>query len=210
MSVRELEAARFGSLFASPLLEHMWADSAELNAELRERILEHARRHPGSEQTNVGGWHSEIGRLEFCGSAGERLVRHMREMIEEATLRLYASYSRPPEPLSWILSAWANINRRGDFNNMHTHPGATWSGVYYVDDGESIPDAEGTAIQLSDPCPARTNIFFPELSNSNVLFGPVPGLMILFPSYVPHAVPPHRGDRPRISIAFNVRKEPFP
>jgi hypothetical protein len=34
--------------------------------------------------------------------------------------------------------------------------------------------------------------------------------MILFPSYVPHAVPPHQGDRPRISIAFNLRKEPFP
>jgi hypothetical protein len=34
--------------------------------------------------------------------------------------------------------------------------------------------------------------------------------MILFPSYVPHDVLPHRGDCPRISIAFNVRKEPFP
>jgi hypothetical protein len=34
--------------------------------------------------------------------------------------------------------------------------------------------------------------------------------MILFPSYVPHAVPPHHGDRPRISVAFNVRREPFP
>ena len=152
--MRELEAARFGSLFASPLLEHMWADGAELNAELRERVLEHARRHPGSEQTNVGGWHSEIGRLEFCGSAGERLVRHMREMIEEATLRLYASYSRPPEPLSWILSAWANINRRGDFNNMHTHPGATWSGVYYVDDGE-FESGRRRHGHRSFPIPAR-------------------------------------------------------
>jgi uncharacterized protein (TIGR02466 family) len=134
----------------------------------------------------------------------------MNEMIEEATLRLYAEFSRPPQPLSWILSAWANINRRGDFNQVHTHPGATWSGVYYVDHGESNPDAEGTAIHLYDPCPARTNIFFPELSASNVLFKPEPGLMILFPSYVPHDVLPHRGDRPRISIAFNVRKEPFP
>ena len=159
--MRELEAARFGSLFASPLLEHMWADGAELNVELRERVLEHARRHPGSEQTNVGGWHSEIGRLEFCGSAGERLVRHMREMTEEATLRLYASYSRPPEPLSWILSAWANINRRGDFNNMHTHPGATWSGVYYVDDGESSPDAEGTAIAAFRSLPGAHQYLLP-------------------------------------------------
>jgi uncharacterized protein (TIGR02466 family) len=208
--VRELERARFGDLFASPLLEHMWTDGPELNAQLSASILEHARRHPGKEQTNIGGWHSEVGRLEFCGSAGERLISHMREMTEEATLRLYAKFGPPPERLSWILSAWANINRRGDSNTMHTHPGATWSGVYYVDHGESDPDAEGTALHISDPCPARTSIFFPELSNTNVLFKPQPGLMILFPSYLPHAVPPHRGDRPRISIAFNVRKEPFP
>ena len=48
-----------------------------------------------------------------------------------------------PNALSWILSAWANVNRRGDFNQLHTHPGATWSGVYYVDHGESNPDADG-------------------------------------------------------------------
>jgi hypothetical protein len=33
---------------------------------------------------------------------------------------------------------------------------------------------------------------------------------MLFPSYVPHAVPPHQGARERISIAFNLRREPFP
>jgi uncharacterized protein (TIGR02466 family) len=134
----------------------------------------------------------------------------MHEMIEEATRRLYTEFAQPLQPMSWVLSAWANINRQGDFNQIHTHPGATWSGVYYVDHGESNPAAEGTAIQLYDPNPARTNIFFPEISASNILFKPEPGLMILFPSYVPHAVPPHRGDRPRISIAFNVRKDPFP
>ena len=56
--------------------------------------------------------------------------------------------------------------------------------MYYVDDGESSPEAEGTALQLFDPNPARTNIFFPELSASNLSFKPLPGLMVLFPSYV--------------------------
>ncbi|HEX3862891.1 MAG TPA: TIGR02466 family protein [Stellaceae bacterium] len=208
--MRELASARFARLFASPLLEHLWADAAELNPLLRDSILEYARQHPGRDRTNVGGWHSQPGTLEFCGDAGQRLVRHMRDMIEEATQRLFIEHSSPPPSLSWIFSAWANINRRGDFNQMHTHPGATWSGVYYVDHGESNPDAEGTAIHLCDPNPARTNIFFPELSTTNVMFKPQPGLMILFPSYVPHTVLPHRGDRARISIAFNVRKEPFP
>ena len=208
--MRELREARYGRIFASPVLEHIWSDGAALNEQLRTSILEHARQHPVPEQTNVGGWHSEVGRLDFCGSAGERLIHHIHEMTEEATLRLYREFSMPPERLSWILSAWANVSQRGDFNNMHTHPGATWSGVYYVDNGKLDLNAEGTAIQLFDPNPARTNVFFPELTGGNIRFRPEPGLMIVFPGYMPHAVPPHRGDRPRISIAFNLRKDPFP
>lgn len=208
--MRELEGARFGALFATPILSHQWADAAALNAPLRDSILAHEARHSGAALTNVGGWHSAPGTLEFCGEAGHRLLQHADAMVTEATLRLYAEFGRPPQPASWTLSAWANVNRQGDFNRMHTHPGATWSGVYFVDHGEARPDAEGTALRLSDPNPARTNIFFPELSASDVLFRPEPGLMVLFPSYVPHAVLPHRGDRPRISIAFNVRREPFP
>jgi uncharacterized protein (TIGR02466 family) len=199
-----------GSLFGTPVLEYMWPDGPELNKQLRERILDHARRQPGMSQTNVGGWHSATGRLDFCGGAGERLIQHIHEMAEEATGRLYALNGRAPEPLSWTVTAWANVNRRGHYNNIHTHPSATWSGVYYVDHGESNPAAERTSIQLYDPNPARTNIFFPDIQSTNFRFRPEPGLMILFPSYVPHAVPPHQGDRPRISIAFNLRKEPFP
>jgi uncharacterized protein (TIGR02466 family) len=188
----------------------MWADGPELNPPLRESILEHARRHAGERLTNIGGWHSETGVLAFCGEAGQRLIHHIHEMIQEATLRLYAEFSRAPEPLSWTLSAWANVNQRGDFNTVHTHPGSTWSGVYYVDHGGAGPEAEGAALHLSDPCPPRTNLFFPEFLTSDFRVWPVPGLMVLFPSYVPHSVAAHQGERPRISIAFNVRKEPFP
>jgi uncharacterized protein (TIGR02466 family) len=198
------------ALFGTPVLEYLWPDAAELNPRLRQSIMEHARQHPGMQQTNVGGWHSATGRLEFCGTAGERLIRHIHEMTEEATGRLYAQFGLPPEPFAWTLTAWANINRRGHYNNIHTHPSATWSGVYYVDHGDSNPAAERTAIHLYDANPARTNIFFPDLPSGTFRFRPEPGLMILFPSYVPHAVPPHQGDRPRISIAFNLRKEPFP
>jgi uncharacterized protein (TIGR02466 family) len=208
--MRELAGARSASLFATPLLSHVWADGPELNPALRDAILEYARYHPGLQRTNAGGWHSEPGLLEFCGEAGMRLVRHMHTMVEEATFRLYAEFSRQPQPLNWVLSAWANVNRRGDFNQLHTHPGATWSGVYYVDHGEVDFAATSTALHLYDPDSARGNLFFPELSTSNILFKPEPGLMVLFPSYVPHEVPPHRGERERISVAFNVRKEPFP
>jgi uncharacterized protein (TIGR02466 family) len=208
--VSELRQARFGKLFGSPLLEHFWADGAELNAQLRQGILEHSLRHPGDERTNLGGWHSEVGGLEFCGSAGKQLIHYMHLMTEEATHRLYKEFGRPPERNEWVLSAWANVNRKNDSNTTHTHPGATWSGIYYVDSGNSAQGQNDTSIQLFDPNPARTNIFFPELHSTSMQFAPVPGLMIIFPSYVPHAVPPHQGNGTRISIAFNVRRDPFP
>jgi hypothetical protein len=47
--------------------------------------------------------------LEFCGDAGQRLIRHMSEMIEEATRRLYAEFSRPPQPTNWVLSLRVRI-----------------------------------------------------------------------------------------------------
>lgn len=203
-----LSDARFQALFATPVMEHAWPGSEGLNARLREAVLAEALRAPGVAQTNVGGWHSAPGTLEFCGEAGQALVRRMVEMTQEATLRLYAGFNEPPEQLGWSLSAWANVNRRGDYNAMHTHPGATWSGVYFVDDGDG--EEEGTPLMLSDPCPTRTSAFFPGLPGGTFSIRPVPGLMVLFPGYLPHVVPPHRGARPRISIAFNLTKDPFP
>lgn len=49
-----IEKVKFANLFASPLLAHVWADSAELDEQLKERILEHACRNPGKDLTNVG------------------------------------------------------------------------------------------------------------------------------------------------------------
>lgn len=207
--MNELAEIKFTNLFATPLVAHVWSDASELNDELRPRILAYERENSGQQKTNVGGWHSETGQLEFCGDAGRRLIRHMYEMADEATRRVLAEYGQTARPMRWTLYAWVNINRAGDFNRVHTHPGATWSGTYYVDTGD--PESEGgTPIQLIDPCQGRANTFLPQLAGTNALQRPEPGLMILFPSYVPHMVFAHRGSRPRISIAFNVRKEPFP
>ncbi len=206
-----LSGVRFsGNLFGSPILDHMWSEGHIYNGALRKSILSYEKEAPGNARSNMGGWQSEGGGLKFCGTAGEYFMKHVLEVIDEATARFYAGFARPLEPHSWTLTAWANVNRRGDYNVVHTHPSSTWSGVYYVDGGEPDPDSVGTGLELFDPNPARANLFFPDVSVSNVIFKPQPGAMLLFPSYVPHGVPPHKGSGARISIAFNARKEPFP
>jgi len=206
-----LADVKFVNLFASPLVSYLWPDANKLNAGLRERILAYETQSPGERKTNVGGWHSDPGQLEFCGDAGRQLIRRMYEMGDEATRRTLSDCGQPMRSMRWTLHAWANVNRSGNFNRVHTHPGTTWSGTYYVDDGDPAPEDEhGTPIHFFDPCQGRANTFLPQTIPLSVLVRPEPGLMILFPSYLPHMVFPHNGTRPRISIAFNLRKEPFP
>ena len=205
----DFSASRYIHIYPTPLFTHVWEDAPELNKSLRQRILAHRANSPGVSKSNQGGWHSEHGLLEFCGDAGQALVRHIHEMADEATNRLLAELGREPQRIEWRLTCWVNVNRSGDFNQVHVHPGWTWSGCYYVDAGEPAQNSEGGLLNLIDPCQGRSMTFLPSIP-SRTYVRPRPGLMVLFPSYVPHMVFPHEGASERISIAFNLRKEPFP
>jgi uncharacterized protein (TIGR02466 family) len=204
-------ATTYSHVFGSPLMIHRWADGPALNAQLLPAILAERERSPGVVKTNKGGWHSDYGHLEFCGEAGATLVAHMRQLCERATAQVFQENGYQPKPVEWTLHAWANVNDTDDFNQVHTHPGSTWSGTYYVDHGAEGDDpADQAPIQFYDPCQGRANTFFKDIIATSFTWRPQPGSMILFPSYLAHMVLPHKGPRPRVSIAFNFRREPFP
>jgi len=204
-----LAEARYVNLFPTPLVTYVLPEVTELNESLRTQILLQQTRSGGLSKSNRGGWHSDVGELEFCGDAGRQLIDRMLALTDEATRRVSAEYrEQPPSPMNWKLFAWANVNRAGDFNKVHVHPASTWSGTYYVDTGD--PTDEAAPLHLFDPSPARAVSFMPQVVRESVYIHPKPGLMVLFPSYVPHMVFPHVGNGARISIAFNLRKDPFP
>ena len=206
--IPDFSALRVANLFATPLVTHVWDKAAELNAALRDSILAHEANSGGVAKSNSGGWHSETGHLEFLGDPGKRLIDFFYAVTAEATRRVLAGFQRENPELSWTLQAWANVNRSGAFNKMHVHAGSTWSGTYYVDAGEPLDPDSGTSLHLWDPCPGRSATFL-HVPDS-VFLKPKAGLLVLFPSYLPHMVFPHNGNSARISIAFNLRKEPFP
>jgi len=209
-----LREARLAHLFAVPFLSHIWRDSDALNQDLRRHILAYERDSTTTRsvrKSNVGGWQSESGRLEWCETPGKALIARMLAMANEATRQVLAAYGKQLPAFNWTLEAWANVNRTGDFNRTHVHGGSTWSGTYYVDPGDPAPDSDhGTALYLIDPGQGGAGNFLPNLAPTSVFIRPEAGKMVLFPSYLPHMVFAHRGKRPRISIAFNLRKEPFP
>ena len=207
-----LAQVRLRQPFFVPVLAHRWDGSDDLNAALETAVLAEEGRSAGVRRSNVGGWHSPAGRLEWAGDAGSSLIGRMLAMANHATRLLFQEHQVQGPRFAWRVSAWANLNRSGDWNNLHFHSGSTWSGTYYVSAGDSPPADRPDAgrLALVDPLLASQMSFFPGVLPQFLEFAPRPGLMVLFPSYLQHIVRPYLGESPRISVAFNISKDPYP
>lgn len=209
---QSLAGARLRHLFFVPVLAHRWEDSEGLNAALEAAVLDQEGSSPGVHRSNVGGWHSEPGLLDWAREAGRSLVSRMVAMANHATRLVFREHEVSGPRFGWKMSAWANLNRAGDWNKMHFHSGATWSGSYYVGAGDRPPPDRPGAGNLAflDPLLASQMSFSAGILPEFHEFVPRPGLMVLFPAYLQHVVQPYLGERPRISIAFNPSKDPYP
>jgi uncharacterized protein (TIGR02466 family) len=106
------------------------------------------------------------------------------------------------------LRGWINVNRPGNFNTLHSHPGCFLSATYYV---KVPPDMQGGEIYFRDPRgPAvamyeTPGIDLPWVGNGGgIPFKPETGHLLLFPSWLEHRVEAFGGSGERISIAFNA------
>ncbi len=191
--------------FGTPVVAYHWPDSQGLNDELSQLILTAEARTAGVSRSNVKGWHSNTDFFQWDAECVRALRKRVDAVAIELT-RLAAAPTGQPRTFHFTTSAWANVLRSGGYNSVHNHPNCMWSGVYYVDRGEPDPTPnENGKLELLDPRSGINMIYF----DKNVLDGryviePVPGLMLLFPSWLKHMVHPFFGKGERISVAFNV------
>jgi len=115
--------------------------------------------------------------------------------------------------VNWGLQAWANINRRGDYHNLHNHPHSYLSGTYYV----AVPEVQRLgenqrqdlnpgAISFYDPRPQANMLAIRDDAQIEAehRVQPQAGLMLLWPSFLHHLVHPNLSDELRVSVSFNV------
>ncbi len=193
---------RIEHLFPSPLFSYVFKNVDDLNAELRDLILEREKTTQSAVKSNVGGWQSQIDFLNWEGSAVATLGRYLGTAVEMATKQL--PLVAPNVKIEFDLVAWAAVNRKGNYNTSHVHPMATWSGVYYVDPGDEPRSGLGAVLEFEHPIQAMVMNFFPGLLPSTLLVRPEAGLVILFPSSLVHNVRMYQGERPRICVPFNA------
>lgn len=200
-------------LFATPLVQVDLTGQEALLEALRVLILDRAAAEPGVQHSNRGGWQSRDDFFDWTGVAGKALYAVIEEAVHNITM-VCGPNGLERQRLAWKVNAWANINGPGDGNDIHCHPGAFWSGCFYVDDG-GINGVEGCggAIEFYDPRGPLPMVYNPLVKmaiKGCVAAGlgerifPRNGRLLIFPSWLLHAVQPYEGDARRISIAFNL------
>jgi len=112
------------------------------------------------------------------------------------------------ERIRWLMKEmWVNVMDAGWRQAMHNHANSFISGVVYLTPTHPgsqtvfMKSPGGTDFLLKNDHPGTT----PNEFNSDKWISPAPepGDMILFPSYLMHAVPPNQGER-RITLSFNA------
>jgi len=131
------------------------------------------------------------------GVAAIKLLAYARNVANQMTTDQQGVAGQVPCPghfaVTWIGNMWANINRTGDANEYHSHPGSYWSGTYYVDEGGSDADPElGGELEFLDPRGPVTLMNAPHLriagnlsAGSTERIRPKAGKLVMFPSWVP-------------------------
>jgi len=158
------------------------------------------------QRTNHGGWHYAFDLFKV----EEPVVAEFRDQMQQhvqAFLNHFRSDGNKKKD-SFCLKGWINVNRAGDLNVLHCHPGSFVSATYYV---KVPPDIKGGEIVFRDPRgPAVAMYETPGIelpwvgSGMGVPFSPATGHLLLFPAWLEHRVERFEGSGERISIAFNA------
>ena len=148
--------------------------------------------------SNQGGWQSP----NFS-------VNNEDDVLHNFIINCLAGFPVIDESFNMKVDAWVNINKPGDYNIKHNHPGDDLAGVLWI----KTPENSGNLVFES---PHHFNSYreiycysdkFKKSSNIDYTYycTPAEGIMIAFPCHLQHHVSENKSNEDRISVSFNIR-----
>jgi hypothetical protein len=129
---------------------------------------------PNSNTSNVVGWHTDYFAHKFT-SDFDRLINAVEHCVSDALNDSDFDVS--------VVQCWAAIYNKGDGARLHKHFDTLYSAVYYA---QAEPNAS------------------PLKFDNGLTIVPETGMLVCFPGWLFHEVPPMRFKDERISVAFNL------
>jgi uncharacterized protein (TIGR02466 family) len=189
--------------FSTPIWVSKIDNHENINEEMSRYITDLQNKDPqGVIKSNFKGWHSKDFKLKEDEPAKfiSNISKNINTALNDMSWDLTSQFVK-------ITNMWSIINEGGALNQKHHHSNSDISAAYYVSAYENCGD-----IVFYDPRHARV-YKSPVAKSPNTLNAtinsvkPVPGLLVLFPSYLEHSVNPNLSNKKRIVISFNLSLE---
>ena len=189
------------NIFKIPVWRKNFSSNLSLD-NIEKRCLNIQKNEKKKIASNLGGFQSNVINLNNYPEFYDLAII----IIKEAKLFCNEININEIEVISGL---WVNVNEYGHSNSQHHHPHCVLSGVFY---GHSKPNNQSGCIVFKHPSAdimasdwTKVQKEINENNSLDWLFPPVPGDLIIFPSWLSHSVEPNFAkDYKRISISFNL------
>jgi hypothetical protein len=146
------------------------------------------------------------------------IVQSLNATVARANAAAWpAEHAREGLPLALRIDGmWCQYSQRGAFHDVHTHGNCSWSGVYVL---QADPDERRVQHSTWGAANGVTRLYgppFTHLGGAHMDWGnayllpphvdvpPLPGQLLIFPSWLAHQALPYEGEQPRVIVSFNA------
>ena len=188
------------SFFSTPVWRYKYIGDQDTLDKLTEYAYNCEKNIDSATHSNQGGYQSLGFYLkDFLPEAQEYLTAVLSDFLQgEKMTDQEVNYNLD-------VKGWFNINRKGDFNYSHNHPGNQLVMIWYLTDQER-------SLVLHNPFSYSRSAIDYLIAKENLPFGigvdahisADKGDVLIFPGDVLHSVKAHDKDTDRISISFNL------
>jgi hypothetical protein len=209
----------FHALWPTPIGLHRYPDADRLNPLLVEVFAkgrEAQERQRGTRQAAFFASDDDLLhriKLPEWQDFVRFLVSSLGDTVKQANREAWAG--RELELKVGIEGMWFQCSRNGAFHDVHTHGNCSWSSAYIVQIDESekrvahpVYGAANGVTRLYGPPFSALGGAFVDAGNAYLMppsvdIEPIPGQLVLFPSWLAHQALPYDGEKERVIISFN-------
>jgi uncharacterized protein (TIGR02466 family) len=205
-------------LWCTPLGVHQLAQADKVN-EVLVRVFQTMRATDASADGSKAFYASRddlLTRIRL--SEWEQLIRFIVDSVRQTVVLANQGAWAEAKPGFQIAmrGIWFQISSQGSHHDVHTHGNCSWSGVYCL---QVDPPEERIAHPNLGAANGVTRFYGPYfnrmggaamdfgnayLQNAHLDIDPVPGQLVIFPSWLAHQAMPYHGQTDRVIVSFNV------
>ncbi len=202
-------------LFATPIGEVRLPNCERLNRELEalflQRETEEHRNPTPSHVPQAETFESRFNLFRWTESCIQELRSFMLNAVAQMVIETTSLKPQDIAALNFQNHTWFHISRYAGSFVAHNHPLASWSGVYCVRAGASVPQhPDSGLLRFLDVRQGANAYLDPANATLRRAYALAPvelkleaGQLVIFPSYVFHEVTPFYGSDTRITVATN-------